>query len=410
MTKTETLLWQKAHDKLTEKYGELIDPTILLRFYHEKALLGSRDWIVFWDLIAKLKKRAREKGEHISLAGSVGASFVAYLLGATEDNPLPLHYYCPNCKNTELIGETVLPWDITPKRCVCGQEMKADGFCVPCESLIGTNHFHLWTSPDFLSEANTFILREAAQYKTIIFENPNDPGYHRYAFLPFDGSCEEVVDINENTNRYNDFMNITITPLLRHTQAARLEQYTGVSFENALIDEAVLREIQLGNVESVPVLCSCFMKELVLSTHPKNYTELLTLIGHAHGTGTWKNNAEFLIKNGTYTLSDIPAHRDDVFMLIRDGICREGQTDVGFDLEAAQCTARGQYAKEGMPFEHEILLTEYGVGEGMIGYLKKIHYMFHKAHSITYLKLASKFLWYKMNYPEIYEKIMTEEE
>jgi hypothetical protein len=287
--------------------------------------------------------------------------------------------------------------------------MKADGFCVPCESLIGTNHFHLWTSPEFLSEANTFILSEAAQYKTIIFENPNDPEYHRYAFLPFDGFCEEVVDINENANRYNDFMNITITPLLRHTQAARLEQYTGVAFEDALINEAVLREFQLGKVENIPFLCANFMKDIILTTRPKNYTELLTLIGLAHGSGTWKNNAEFLIQNGTYTLYDIPAHRDDVFMVIRDEIRKEGHSDVGFAVETARCAARGEYSKNGMPFDHEILLTEYGAGERVINYLKKVQYMFHKAHSIHYLKLASRFMWYKMNYPEIYEKIITEE-
>ena len=91
MTNTETLLWQKAHDRLTEKYGEIIDPKILLRFYHEKALLSNSEWIVFLDLMAKLKACAKGKGEHVSLAGSVGASFVAYLLGATENNPLPLH-------------------------------------------------------------------------------------------------------------------------------------------------------------------------------------------------------------------------------------------------------------------------------------------------------------------------------
>ena len=31
----------------------------------------------------------------------MGASFIAWLLGGTNVNPLPSHYFCPTCKKVE---------------------------------------------------------------------------------------------------------------------------------------------------------------------------------------------------------------------------------------------------------------------------------------------------------------------
>lgn len=58
----------------------------------------------------------------------MAASFVAWLLGGTNVNPLPAHYYCPVCKKVEFVSGAACGLDLEEKRCSCGSEYRKDGF------------------------------------------------------------------------------------------------------------------------------------------------------------------------------------------------------------------------------------------------------------------------------------------
>ena len=74
-------LFEKAYSRLFEIYnGEHNTPDniILSRFYREKAILGESElYMRYLDLLSRLREVASQKGEHILVRGTAGASFVA---------------------------------------------------------------------------------------------------------------------------------------------------------------------------------------------------------------------------------------------------------------------------------------------------------------------------------------------
>ena len=72
--------------------------------------------------------------------GSVGSSFVAYLLNVTEVNPLQPHYICKKCHHVELSNNADDGFDLPEKLCpVCGEKMFGDGHGIPFETFLGFN-------------------------------------------------------------------------------------------------------------------------------------------------------------------------------------------------------------------------------------------------------------------------------
>lgn len=82
---------------------------------------------------------AVEKGWTVGTRGSVASSYIAYLLGITEINPLGAHYYCQKCHYVEFHNEYYCGADMEDKICKCGTKLKKDGFTIPPETLFHTD-------------------------------------------------------------------------------------------------------------------------------------------------------------------------------------------------------------------------------------------------------------------------------
>ena len=66
------------------------------RFYYEKQFLESNElFLRYLELVGRMRAVARERGEHLVVKGAAATSFIGYLLGTTDINPLKLHEYCP---------------------------------------------------------------------------------------------------------------------------------------------------------------------------------------------------------------------------------------------------------------------------------------------------------------------------
>ena len=151
-----------------------------------------------------------------------------------------------------------------------------------------------------------------------------------------------------------------------------------------------------------------FLKQAYAVVQPCSYAELLKLIGLAHGTGTWKNNAEDLLTNGKCRLADIPATRDEVFMMIRDAMQEQGVYDTGFAYDVANKARRGYYQEHGMDDYTNGILQMLGLDDWFGSFIRTTHYMSTKALAVLELKYSVIFNWYQVYCPSDYQQIMAD--
>ncbi|MDE5893153.1 MAG: helix-turn-helix domain-containing protein [Acetatifactor sp.] len=132
-------LWKKAGETLTSLYGSLygsVPPMEAVnRYYSEYAELKNTDQILYYDFLSRMAGLAERSGGHMHINGGIGASFVAFVLGVSEINPLRPHYYCPDCHKIQFVDGVLCGWDLPAKKCSCGRELIRDGHNLPFETL-----------------------------------------------------------------------------------------------------------------------------------------------------------------------------------------------------------------------------------------------------------------------------------
>ena len=103
---------------------------------------------VIYLIAQKLVKHSNDEGYLVGSRGSVGSSFVASMMGITECNGLPAHYYCPKCCHSEFADEKGKPYvedypsgfDLPAKKCpVCHADMVHEGNDMPFATFLGFN-------------------------------------------------------------------------------------------------------------------------------------------------------------------------------------------------------------------------------------------------------------------------------
>jgi DNA polymerase-3 subunit alpha (Gram-positive type) len=101
-------------------YGNKLPNIVKARLDWELESINKHDFFVHFSIAQKLVERVKSKGYTVGSRGSVAASFVAYLLGITDVNPLAPHYRCNYCKHTEFDIEDVdNGFDLPDKVCPC---------------------------------------------------------------------------------------------------------------------------------------------------------------------------------------------------------------------------------------------------------------------------------------------------
>ena len=130
--------------------------------------------------------------------------------------------------------------------------------------------------------------------------------------------------------------------------------------------------------------------DILVKAKPKSFADVVAIAGLAHGTNVWQHNQEDLIKNGTMTLHDCIAARDDIMKyLIAHGVAPE----VAFDT--MEKVRKGKK----IPLEHIPVLKEHNIPDYYIDACNKIKYLYPKAHAVAYATMAVRVGYFKVYYP-----------
>ena len=367
-------VWNRAERILYEFYGENPSLSIVNRFLSEKSYLAEYGVAEYFDELAGICRESIEKyNEKLIAKNTVSCCLTAYLLGASEINPLPMHYYCPKCKRVEWVDDLdndKCLFDMRHTRiCECGAEMKIDGYDIPWEMYL-----------PYAQRLNT-----------------KDP-------VPI--------------NNYRDLFEVLCKKHFQHSLFGAgqtcnlLGQATGVAADEIdLSDREVKYRLLGGDFSCMHPKLAEFLKQAYTVVQPCScYAELLKLLGLAKGTGTWKHNAEDVLKNGKCRLADIPATRDEVFMMIRDAMQERGVYDTGFVGDIAEKARKGYYAEHGMDGYTIDTLKNLGFDDWLASYLLSVRYMSTKALSVMELKYIILLTWYQTYYPKQYAEVIGDED
>jgi len=142
---TQSFYWPRigrAHDEVCDKVFSRVStlyahvPEVSSRLEWELDAIETGEFATIFYVAEQIATRAREEGYPVSTIGGAASSFVAYLLGITDINPLPPHYRCDKCKYSRFeLFDSELD-EVCP---VCGAHLKEDGFDLLPEMLFGVD-------------------------------------------------------------------------------------------------------------------------------------------------------------------------------------------------------------------------------------------------------------------------------
>ena len=446
-------------DKAKEIYGDPLPEMVVQRLQTELDLIKRNDYAPHYLITHKIAKYITDSGHGIGSRGTSGSVFVAFLLGITDINPLPPHYYCPKCHRFEKSNLVKDGFDLPYKECpICNNKLQTDGHDIPFESFMGLDgskrpDFNINIAEEIKTSVIEYIrtlcgatkiaiggtvgtfLRKGAQdaveyYDTemsISFSEEEKEkliqkivgvkryeGYHPggVMVIPADMEFEDFTPLKRNaegmvTTHFN-FLDVHNTlfkmNILCFTGISFLEilqRKTGVELnEINLMDPAVQELFKDFDTTGLLGYDQEFMWDLLARTMPETFADFLKFRGFASGTDVWSENGEYIIEEGV-PLSDMPTLREDIMNdLISVGVSRTKAYQFSEAVWKGRMVS-GRVRAEDMLPDTENLKS---LGDWYLDYCSKIRYMFPKAHAVAYVCNDLCCLWFKKYYPkEFYE-------
>lgn len=452
----EATVRQICEEKMWALYAE--QTFIRERLEQELSLLGTNTSLFL--LCHKIVNHLQDKGALTGFRGTVGSSLVACLLGFSDANPLPAHYRCPSCKHTELV-EAQSGFDLPKKSCPhCGETMIGDGHNIPFETCMGidgqtTIDIDLNMSENMSPEATRFLAdllgadRLAAASVGVTYTERSAMGCVR-AFEKLTGSkmsdadakcianliCyvkrgdafhpggimllpegmewEDVTPVRPDNNEFCEIAThleyheleglipkLDILSFSPYTHIQELFASTGTNPSDIDYQDPKVYELfKNADTYGVPEFSDKFTQGLLKILHTNSFSDLVKVCGMAHSTNVWNGNGEILFRD--HPFGELIGTRDDVFLTLRKyDIPQEVAYSVMTDARMGKLHDESADNRELLDF-----LQYVGVPEWYLESMKKVRYLFTKAHATHYAKLGYMFAWFKAHYTKVFYEVL----
>lgn len=365
-------------------------------------------------MISQMSESALEKGYPIHQEDGMGASFVAYLLGASDVNPLPPHYYCSVCKRVEFVPKVSDGWELERKYCnECHSLFVRDGHNIPFEvyrHVIGKNvGFDIVVSRRFYKEAEQRIMQYFGSEMIAVLEPPSEVMVNRnlsqmvtYVIQSWEIHKKDSVVCNyeEYYNFISDKPYINLIFKDDYEKYITLRRLVNISeAEIDFLDNRVQQTLFKGEIIDIPTFGLYSLPQLLGKFSIKNIGDILRLYGIALNMSVLSGNEAGAYLNQLKNLSEVISYRDEVYLYICSILREHGYMETGLAFRVMDQTRRGFYYRNGVDGYTRKLLLNIGVSQRYIASLEETAYLFPKAQGIIQLRYTLILLWYRICYP-----------
>lgn len=406
--------------KAAELYNGAFPDIVEKRLEKELQYIANRGNAVSFVMASDLSKKAREKNIPVFFRGKLEGSLVDFLAGISFTNPLPPHYYCPECNHVEFPKEDRrfrCGSDLPEKKCpICGSLLKTDGFGIPFENIY------------YYEDENTCLCLETIDE---FFDECLSPEWRTAELIDDDyrdtfgriDSAEDMIfravgcadpDVKRRTIEYgssfhNDVRFTCVTnPNLRFMY--EMSKATGIPSKNALFSDRKTFGMFKGTdaigvsvkdlgfpcgTLGVPIYGGERMLSVLHSATLNRFSDLIRVTGVILGDGTWMNNGDYLIREGIARFTDIISFSDRIlFTLMRHGM--DGRRAASI----AETVSNGRVMTPDMIREME----GREVSDWFIESMMEIKRLLPLSDVIIQNGISFKCAWYKAHFPtEFYD-------
>lgn len=418
-------------------YPKGIPEEIESRYQKELSYLESSSYIDDFEIYRRLSDEAQKSSTIITTRGTLSGSFLYYLLGDNNFNPLPPYYYCTNCGHFEMIDTSLFGIDLPAIKCPhCESEIYADGFNLPIESVWGSNgkkfiSFEYNINSEFFPFAKRILQTTYPQNEIIpwgMFEMDSVTGTSQSGKPSIGVSISGYVILPEN-HTIQDYPNLIsylengdtcitggsweleehfLKPIRLYSDEyldclIQLQRATGIYANELTIKE--LKDITWSNIYNTTIPSNA-SKMLFHHFKPKSYKDMAAYDSIPRNSYAFSNNTnhtpeffEYMTMISTPEFQKYPCcTREDFFdLLVKLGIERDLAYDASERIRKGHGFSKEFYQQEflELPIPDEIKK----IAENYI-------YLFPRAHEIENILLYAKLAYYAQLDSRAFSKIV----
>lgn len=393
-----------CRQKGEEIYGVPLPQEVENRLKTELDLIKANNFADLYLIAQRVAKFVADSGHLVSTRAAAGASLVAYLLGITGVNPIEhniaLESFMGIKGKKQPNFDIVVPNGFRPQVLKFLQELfgktkvaaagivktYGDSFS---NMLVGNNLLSSVKANDAANPTGFMIIPSQMEFEDFT------PLNKRKSLATIDSTHFDFHHIMGSVFKLDVIESGDLTLLEKLQKKTKVDPK-----EIDLTDPKLFKALNYPIITQIPQIDNTFIRILLIELNPKNFDELLKIIGFAHGTNLWLDNGEKLVEKGIH-FSLLPAFGEDV---IKDLV------NVGADIKDAvlisEALRKGLFAKgqaEELKSDFKILADK--ISDWYFDYCTKIRYISQKAQAVTQVTNTLKLIWFKTYYPKEYESL-----